>query len=208
MSPNVEQIKPKNEFYSGFLYAKVWDPVMSRTRQVILSQVPAKSSVIDIACGTGHQLLTMAPHIKHGMGIDISDRMVRYAVAQRKKKKIDAVSFAVGDATNLPQFKDKSFDIALSTLLLHEIPCEKRVLVLREMKRLAHTVIVADWGGTNPWGDIAIGSIEFSVGILHAHHYVSFRMAGGIPPLLEVAGLKLKKEIFAFFDSIRICICA
>ena len=77
------KLVPKNDYYAGFLYGKCWDPLTSYMRDLIAALVPENTTVLDVGCGTGHQLLRMAPKIKSGVGVDLSDRMIAYASLKR-----------------------------------------------------------------------------------------------------------------------------
>lgn len=72
-------------------------------------------NVLDIGSGKGTTACYLArKYICRVVGIDLSERMVRYAYQTAKKKRIDdRVSFQKADALNLP-FEDESFDIVLA----------------------------------------------------------------------------------------------
>lgn len=203
----MEKVIPKNDFYAGFLYAKFWDPVMKNTRALIAKQVPGGSTVIDVASGTGHQLCSLAPHISRGIGLDLSDRMMRYAENKKLRNGYAHLSFELGDAGDLSRFTNGSFDIAMATLVLHEVPAEKRLPILSEMKRVANTVIIADYTNQASFPRQLIDLMENTVGICNSRHYKSYQTNGSMPPLLKKAGLIIKTYETALHGMLGIWSC-
>lgn len=76
---------------------------------VDLSQV---HDVLDLACGPGNWILEVAyanPEIE-ATGIDISNRMIRYAQARAQTQQLHNAHFAVADILKPLDFLDNSFD--------------------------------------------------------------------------------------------------
>ena len=197
----------KNDFYAGFLYAKFWDPVMKNTRALISKQVPGRSTVIDVASGTGHQLCSLASRIERGVGLDLSDRMIRYSENEKSRYGYSNISFELGDASDLSRFTNGSFDVSMATLLFHETPKEKRLPTLLEMKRVSNMVIIADYTNRASFPGHLINLMENTIGISNSHHYKSYKVTGGIPPLLKEAGLALKTYDTAMREMLGIWSC-
>ena len=201
------KVIPKNDFYAGFLYAKFWDPVMKNTRALIAKQIPSRSTVIDVASGTGHQLYSLASHIGRGVGLDLSDRMMRYAENEKFRYGCHNLSFELGDASDLSRFTNGSFDISMATLLFHEAPQEKRLSILLEMKRVSNMVIIADYTNQASFPRLLIDLMENTIGISNSHHYKSYQENGGMPPLLKEAGLIIKTYETALQGMLGIWSC-
>ena len=89
----VNSLTPKNNFYSGRLYSTLFDPFSTKMRDLICTLVPDNTRVLDVGCGTGYQLLRMSDKIKSGVGIELSDKMIAFAVKQQEKKGLDHLSF-------------------------------------------------------------------------------------------------------------------
>ena len=91
--------------------------------------------ILDIATGTG----IMLEPFRDGVGIDISPSMIKEA-----RRKNSGKEFAVADAHYLP-FKDKSFDAAISCLVLPWLDDFEKVL--KEMRRVAKRVYIIEEEG-------------------------------------------------------------
>jgi len=102
-------------------------------------EVPLESlSVLDIGTGTGAWIAALN-HLKIGSatGIDSSGKMIHQA-----RKKHPGIQFKVAEASDLGEFKDRSFDVVTSSFMLHGIKKEGRITILAEMKRIAEKAVV------------------------------------------------------------------
>ena len=107
--------------------------------------IPLKGkSVLDLGCGTGAWLSSLyAYDLQKAVGADFTEKML--TEARRKHPGLKCVD---GDAENLSQFEDQSFDIVTATFVLHGMKAEKRAKVLKEMKRIAKQhVVIHDFHG-------------------------------------------------------------
>jgi ubiquinone/menaquinone biosynthesis C-methylase UbiE len=100
--------------------------------------------VLDVGCGTGSLTFSLADSGRVGAvtGVDLSDQYIAHALKYRRDPRI---GFEVGDATGL-RFADRSFDHALSSLVLQFIPGPDRAV--KEMCRVTRsggTVAAATW---------------------------------------------------------------
>ena len=72
-------------------------------------------SILDVGCGTGNWLIEAArtyPSMSRLVGVDISERMIKYAREQAKTQRMDErVEFHVMDALSKLEFPDASFDL-------------------------------------------------------------------------------------------------
>lgn len=101
-------------------------------------------SVLDVGCGTGAWLSKLNVHdLQESVGTDFTDKMLKVA-----REKHPELKFVPGDAENLSQIEDQSFDIVTATLVLHGMKEDKRSKVLKEMKRIARKyVVIHDFHG-------------------------------------------------------------
>ncbi len=96
---------------------------------------------LDLACGPGHFTLSLARYLgyRRVTGVDLSAPMVEVARANAAGAgRADAVTFEVGDATNLPSHPSGAFDLVSLTDAAHHLPSPGVVTAaLAEMERLA-----------------------------------------------------------------------
>lgn len=183
--------------FKGYLYRLFIDPLVNGLRRHVAAMVFPGEKVIDIACGTGALSLAMARHADHVTGIDFSDDMITTARRTALRSRMTNVSFRLLDATDLSCYPDLSFDVAVSTLAMHQFEPETAVKVLAEMRRLAKRVIIADYNSPMTPGPAAwlAWGIER---VARGDHYRNFRkyMARGGPGRLAAeAGLTVTSGV-------------
>ncbi len=108
-----------------------------RQRILDLGLVQPGDSVLDIGCGTGTLSLAAAGRVGPGgrvCGIDASRQMIRRATMKASRAGLPA-EFRAAPAETLP-FPDGTFDVVLSTLMLHHLPEDVRLACLREALRV------------------------------------------------------------------------
>lgn len=176
-----------------FYDALVWLVTLGRERAfrerlVDLARLVADESVLDVGCGTG--TLAMAAKRRVGergvvRGIDASPEMIERA--RRKAAKAGArVDFETAVAESLP-FPGASFDVVLSTLMLHHLPKATRQECAREMRRVLKPggrVLAVDFAKS-------AGERRGLIGHLHRHGHVT---QARIAELLTDAGLTVAES--------------
>ncbi|OYT16294.1 MAG: hypothetical protein B7C24_08515 [Bacteroidetes bacterium 4572_77] len=116
--------------------------------KVLEQQIGIKGkNVLDVGSGSGSW---SANFVRMGaqevQGIDFSRKMVLQAQKQHKQ-----IKFQLGDAEDLHQFADNSFDIVTASFMLHGVKEEKRERMLKEMKRVSRKhVVLHDFIGKTP----------------------------------------------------------
>lgn len=85
---------------------------VAAAKLVKFSQLSAKSSVLDVGCGTGVVAITAARMGATVSGVDISPQLLEHASKNKSLAKVE-VDFKEGDAEALP-YSDGSFDVVLS----------------------------------------------------------------------------------------------
>lgn len=186
----------QKHWYDGWFYAKFIDTDTIPLRHKILDFIEDGKSVIDVGCGTGGFALKMAPRCRHVLGVDVSQKQI--AMAQRRKEKsgLRNVEFQHANAAALGELLQEKFDYATLSLMIHEIPQEERLRILREVKQAAEKIIILDYNVPQPlnfWG-AAIRAIEFFAGKEHYKNFKDFGRRGGLPSLLNEAGLRIREE--------------
>ncbi|MCF7823397.1 MAG: class I SAM-dependent methyltransferase [Candidatus Marinimicrobia bacterium] len=203
------KIQARNHFYDGWTYRVFIDPSLGGIRRRIAKIIPEGSSVIDLGCGTGDQLLFIADKISRGVCVELSETMVKTGRREAAARGVDNCEFQLSDATNLDHLEDQSFDFALSSMVIHEMPEEKRLPTLREMKRLGKQIILVDWINPQPSSRKALGThfVEFLAGREHYSGFRSFMKAGGMPTLIEEAGLEVLETQITGKGTIQLWLC-
>jgi len=111
-------------------------------------QIPVDGkAVMDLGTGTG----AWAANFKHKgannvIGVDFAGKML-----DKAKINYPCMEFVQGDAENLEQFADNSFDIVTASFVLHGVKEHKRANMLREMRRVSRKhIVVHDFIGKTP----------------------------------------------------------
>jgi ubiquinone/menaquinone biosynthesis C-methylase UbiE len=102
-------------------------------RVVELSVPQAHWSALDIATGTGHVALALAPHVASVIGIDLTPQMLAEADRLRSERGVTNVAFQTGDVHHLP-FSEASFDLITCRRAAHHFSDIRRAL--GEMQRV------------------------------------------------------------------------
>ena len=121
-----------------------------RERILELGQVSVGASVLDVGCGTGTLAILAKERVGRSgaaHGIDASSEMVAEARRKAKRAGVEVVfEEAVVEAMPFPA---QTFDVVLSSLMLHHLPRSVREQCAREMRRVAKPggrVVVVDFG--------------------------------------------------------------
>ena len=116
-----------------------------------IGAIPVGSTVVDIGCGAGTDLLVAARRTGpngRAIGVDMTEAMRRRAARGAADAGIENVDVREGDATRLP-LDDGSVDVVISNGVLNLVPEKKRAIA--EMARVLKP------GGRVQIADIIIG---------------------------------------------------
>ncbi len=108
-----------------------------RRKTIDFAQIVPGERVLDVGCGTGD--LTLRAKERAGSagqvcGIDPGPEMIE--VARRKATRANTVvDFRVGVIEQLPS-PDASFDVVLSSLMMHHLPADLKPIGLAEIRRV------------------------------------------------------------------------
>ncbi|NEQ51922.1 MAG: class I SAM-dependent methyltransferase [Leptolyngbya sp. SIO3F4] len=110
-------------------------PAESAILERLRDQLP-NMKMLDMGVGGGRTAQHFAPLVKQYVGVDYSPEMV--AACQKRFRKLShPISFEVGDARDLSQFEDNSFDFILFSFNgIDYVSHEDRLEILREIKRV------------------------------------------------------------------------
>ena len=172
---------------------------LTRATQVQLAPPEPGSSVLDVGCGTGADLV---PYYQAGCeihGVDLSPAMIEVA----RRKFDDGVDLRCGDAAALP-YPDGSMDLVMTSLTLHEMSVCHRDAVFDEMVRvlceggrlLLNDFMPGPYAFPAGWGVRAfILILEIMAGREHYRNGREFLRRGGLASLVGDAPLKVLDEV-------------
>ncbi len=183
----------------GAFVANMYDPLLAKPLHSIRKRVLLEAkrlgvkSVIDLCCGTGHQL----SYFKSGdfqkvVGIDLSPHMVR--VAKRKY----GVNCSVQNAAQTG-FDDNTFDLSMVSFALHEKPFQLARQIVQEAKRITRPngyFFVVDYvydDRAKSDGKAVTWFVEFLAGGEHFRNFRKYLKSGGLEELTK--GLQRIKDI-------------
>jgi len=103
--------------------------------------------VMDLGTGTGAWAANFKSRgASKVVGVDFAGKMLNQA-----KNNYPNMEFLQGDAENLEQFADNSFDIVTASFVLHGVKEDKRANMLREMYRVSRKhIVIHDFIGETP----------------------------------------------------------
>lgn len=121
-----------------------------RIKKYLKQNIPVNATVLDLGCGTGEYSLVF----KNYTGLDNNPKDIKYA--EQKYKGI----FMVGDASNMTQIKDNSFDAVFSVGLHHHLTDEKAkkaiIEALRVIKKGGKVIIIDAMFPVHAWNIIGL----------------------------------------------------
>lgn len=144
--PTLEEIKQRQQAtWSSGDYGKIaWVTVPLAEDLVEAVDLRPGSTVLDVACGTGHVALAAARRFAETTGVDYVPSLLETARRRAGAEELP-VTFTEGDAENLP-FPDDSFDYTLSTVGIMFAPNqEKTASELLRVTRPGGTIGVLNW---------------------------------------------------------------
>jgi len=190
-----------NLYLKGLVYKILIDPLLSGLRKSVIRQFTGTERVIDIACGPGSLALEIAEATSSVTGIDLESDLIFYARNRALKRKIKNIQFDVLDASDLSLFKDREFDVAITSMAVHQFEESLAIQILCEMKRISRKVIIADYNypmETGPAQSLAYG-IEKMAGGDHYRNFRNYMAKGGLKYFTDAAVLPVKSSTVSGF---------
>lgn len=188
-----------NEYYFAPVYDFLLQPFIHHMRQKIVStaQKYQAQSVVDMCCGTGHQLRYLQRSGIKASGLDLNPMMLQQA------HKKNAASCKEGDARHT-DFPNHHFDLSMTTLSLHEMPIANAREIIAEMIRVTRPggqLMLIDYDFSNKSSVImktALKAIEFFVGGAHYRNFRKYLAGGQMDNLTAGFNLKLRETRYFF----------
>jgi ubiquinone/menaquinone biosynthesis C-methylase UbiE len=184
----------KKNWYDGWFYKMFIDPQHSQLRNRIYHFIEPDKRIIDIGCGTGGFTLKLAEKSNYVLGVDISAKMIETAQKRKMRQDMKNVDFTQLNALQLTKFVKGKFDYTTIAFILHEIADSERVLLLKELRKVAKMIVIYDYHIPLSFHPVSvfIRFIEFGAGREHFQNFRNYSKAGGLDPLLKEANLKIK----------------
>lgn len=170
------------------------------SRIIRLMMLNPGDKVLDVGCGTGTVLFRL--YRKYGdrvslYGIDPSGDMIQIAISRNKKLNAK-VNFQKAIGESIP-FKSGLFDWVMISLVMHHLPFEAKVVVIREARRVLKQggkLLLSDFGKPqNLMGSI----IAF---IARGHAFMKENIRGDVNEILKRARFKKIKVLGRQFGLI------
>jgi len=180
------------------IYDLVTAPFLDPIRLAVcrLAQAAGVRRAVDMCCGTGRQAWMLAARGVETLGVDLSPSMLaRASMAPRGIAVPDGAGprFSRLDAAGL-DVPDASFDLALTTLSLHEMPEADALGIFHEMWRVVRPggmLAVADYVPPAVWtarvSRLGVIWAERFAGLDHFRNYRRFMASGGLQGFLAGA---------------------
>jgi SAM-dependent methyltransferase len=186
----------KDHWYDGWFYDRFIAPNQKKLFGQVQSLIDPQSNILDVGCGTGRLAFTLAPTCASVLGIDLSRRNIDRANFLLTQHPDSKISFLHTSIHQLNGYRQKHFDYAVLTYVIHEVNKEERVDLLKDIAQIADTIVLGDYyvpKATNFFGrltDIA----EFIAGSEHYRNYKSYLANGGAYHVAREAGLRIIDE--------------
>ena len=196
--------------FEAFLYQLLIDPILSNLHKSILTNIKSSDRVLDVACGTGSLSMAIAEKAEYVKGIDLSEPMIRTAIKSADRRGVKNVDFTLHDANELAVFKDHEFEIAVTSMAIHQFDAELAIRILSEMKRIASKIIIIDYNYPLPEGfsgSVAKG-IEKLAGGDHYRNFTTYMRSGGIEYFTGRSGLEIKSQVLKGRGIFVISVCS
>ena len=134
-------------FIDTFMFRGQWRELRQKT--VKLARIQPGDKVLDVGCGTGTLALEVARRAGRAgrvTGIDPSTEQIARARSKAARHNVP-IDFQIGVIEHLP-FPDQTFDVVLSTLMMHHLPASLKRQGLAEIARVLKPggrLIIADF---------------------------------------------------------------
>ena len=178
----------------GRLYKGMIDPLLRKVHNMVARLIPEDARVIDIACGNGTLALKIAERATHVTGIDLSTEMISYAQKRAIELGKTGIEFIEMDASDLTAYSDNAFDVACTSMAIHQFQLETAKNILQEMTRISKSIIVLDYNYPVPrnFYGFAAKTIESMAGKEHHRNFKIYIEHGGMQGIAESLGIKIR----------------
>jgi len=175
---------------SRLIYLIFIEPFLSAAKKRMLSLIAGRGKirVLEVGCGTCVQAALIAREGMSVTAVDLSEKLLPSLFSPRLPP---TLRFFQADGLDLP-FQNGKFDLALISMVLHEMDSAHRIPVLRETMRVVKDggillimdfdfKLESDW----KWPALIIRGIEKMAGKEHHSNFRNFLANGGVHALLQ-----------------------
>ncbi len=134
-------------FIDTFMFRGQWRKLRLRTAN--LARIQPGEQVLDVGCGTGTLAMEVARRVGRAgrvVGVDPGTEQIARARSKAARRKVP-VEFQIGVIEQLA-FPDLTFDVVLSTLMMHHLPAPLKRQGLAEIARVLKPggrLVIADF---------------------------------------------------------------
>jgi len=187
----------KQHWYDGLFYDKLIAPNQDRMFGKIKDLIEPDSEILDIGCGTGRLEFFLSDKCRKITGIDLSEKNIKQAEKKLKRSNHKNIDFKHIGFDNFIKNNSVTFDYVIVTYVIHELPYEERLLLLKGISGISKKIIVGDYLVPQPKGlwNVLNEIVEFAAGKDHYDNFKSFVRHKGIAGLLAESGLRIHQEI-------------
>ncbi|GAA0116215.1 class I SAM-dependent methyltransferase [Clostridium senegalense] len=107
--------------------------------------------ILDMGCGTGKQIIELSKTIKHGIGIDISEGMIRQSTENANDENRENVEFFIGTFDKPDEnvdLKEKRITKIISNYALHHLNSQEKKKAIENMVYIGgqslETIVIGD----------------------------------------------------------------
>ena len=114
----------------------------------------------------------------------------------KASNKGENISFLHADAAKLSHHFKNKFDYSTTSYVIHEMPYEARLLVLKSMREICDEIIIGDYLVPQPKNKRGFSNriAEFLAGKDHFTNYLNFAKHNGLYGLVETLGMEILQE--------------
>jgi len=121
-------------FNIWYFFSPPWDTGISPPELMRFIESNPPGRALDLGCGTGTNVITLAKHGWDATGVDFALTAIRIARRKARKTKVE-VDLRVGDATKLDDLRGQ-FDLILDMGCYHNISPERQFDYIHNVRRL------------------------------------------------------------------------
>jgi cyclopropane fatty-acyl-phospholipid synthase-like methyltransferase len=133
-----------------------WDTNITPPELTTFIAMHPPGKALDLGCGTGTNVITLANHGWQATGIDFVPKAIRAAHRKARRARVNA-NFIVGDVTNLSKISDR-FDLILDIGCFHSLGSKEKAAYTENFDRylvpgghfLLYVIFKMDAAGSGP----------------------------------------------------------